>query len=272
MSAISKKIAGRAGRAVRGGVLGVALSDETREAYAIAQGLRDRLNAAAGDAKLTPRERAADARAAVESARRQAAAFTSRVQNDLARVMTAAKNVDSTLFQVEQKVSGLGVERLRRIAAGLPQSPQERANDIRRAVERRDHERLMAHSIADPTGAAPRRALAVLAAPDDLRFVLERGASTVAARAASSLLERGLAELAELEDAADPRHVGDSARDLLDAANSGFEAFGLTRDELLPFDAPAYLADVMTPKPAVPPKAPAPKAEQPVTPPAGSAA
>ena len=256
-----KQPATNAGRMVRSGVLprseygvGPAL---TRELAA----LRDRLDAVRTSPLLTPTERRREGERVLKEVKQRVELLAYQAERELGDLTGTVQRLQRTVAEREQLVTPLGLRRIERRAealAAMPVEDQKRAFDL--AVDTADHDALMAYSLLGGAHeVAARRALAALNDGVGTQFVVEHGRDIAANVAATRAALSGLADLEQVEEPYADHGVAPS--ELFGLSNSGFDAVGITPEQVLPGSVDQVWRSTLTPHGREVPKQPI---EQPI--------
>jgi hypothetical protein len=213
-----------AGRMLRSGAASVsesgsaALRDAQLTLRNMATALRQQLDAVAADPLATPKEKRADAKRAVSSARLAWQGCCSKVAMARAAVQSQVEKARDLVNAYEAKLSPLAVARIERKAEQLRQAKPEVVLDALRDGEaRKDADLLMAVSLAgDPNAAL--RAFHRMARPEAFAQLSADLAAFRQLSKAAGRMAQGLDEL----DAQDDAYTidGASGGDLLEQANA----------------------------------------------------
>lgn len=213
-----------AGRMLRSGAASVsesgsaALRDAQLTLRNMATALRQQLDAVAADPLATPKEKRADAKRAVSSARLAWQGCCSKVAMARAAVQSQVEKARDLVNAYEAKLSPLAVARIERKAEQLRQAKPEVVLDALRDGEaRKDADLLMAVSLAgDPNAAL--RAFHRMARPEAFAQLSADLAAFRQLSEAAGRMAQGLDEL----DAQDDAYTidGASGGDLLEQANA----------------------------------------------------
>jgi hypothetical protein len=195
-----------------------ALRDAQLTLRNMATALRQQLDAVAADPLATPKEKRADAKRAVSSARLAWQGCCSKVAMARAAVQSQVEKARDLVNAYEAKLSPLAVARIERKAEQLRQAKPEVVLDALRDGEaRKDADLLMAVSLAgDPNAAL--RAFHRMARPEAFAQLSADLAAFRQLSEAAGRMAQGLDEL----DAQDDAYTidGASGGDLLEQANA----------------------------------------------------
>lgn len=185
--------------------------------------LAGQLDAIQRDERSSLAERDAAAKRTVAAFRKRWSFMVTKAENEYRDVAFACERLDDQVRALEGKLTPFDVKRIERTASALEtMDPQERVADFRRALDAKDHARLLAHGLLDSSGTGTKRALAALLDPQRFQFVLENGQNAAAHRSVAMAVDRAAAELEQVEDAWKEQRV--APRDLFDFANLGSRA------------------------------------------------
>jgi hypothetical protein len=261
-----------AARRLRAAVYPLAGGDAGASGRALLAALRDDLDAIAGSDRMTSLERDRAAGAVLAAFKANWSREVVKAEAAHRSIIDEAKELAAGTRRSEETLSPLDVRRAERAAdllAKLP--PGERAADLGRALDERDVQRLAAHALLDPTGAASKRAIAVATDPARFQRVLLEGRTTVEHLAAIRAVAAAIDELA---GAFEPwRKAPSTGPDLMAVANGGIGSI-VGQDvlrQLVPADVPGYLRGMMMPQPGPVAAPQGQQVQQDQHPPAGAA-